>query len=162
MEIREFKLEDAEAVSGVMNAAFKAFLQERWDEYDAQSFAPETLNRMSNVRADFSVTASFVAVEGERVMGYIRGTANANRLGSLEVVGVDPEGFHKGIGKALMSRLEQFWQEHALRKVCTCVSADNTRALIYYIANGFIPVGYRRDHFKIGIDEIMLDRFLSK
>ncbi|MBI4025006.1 MAG: hypothetical protein HY360_08490 [Verrucomicrobia bacterium] len=29
-----------------------------------------------------------------------------------------------------------------------------------YISNGFVPVGYRKDHFKVGVDEIILDRFL--
>ena len=102
-----------------------------------------------------------MAVDGKTILGYICGTAGDSGLGSLEVVGVDPESFHKGVGKTLMSRLEQFWRENKQRKVRTCVSAQNTRALIYYISNGFIPAGYRKDHFRPGVDEIDLDRFLG-
>lgn len=37
----------------------------------------------------------------------------------------------------------------------------SAKTLIYYIESGFIPVGYRKDHFKAGVDEIILDRFLK-
>jgi len=67
-----------------------------------------------------------------------------------------------GAGKLLMCRAEKFWKARGMRKISTCVSAHNRRALLYYIKNGFVPEGYRRDHFKKGIDEIILGRFLKK
>lgn len=161
METREFRPEDAEAVSKIMQAAFKTFLRDKWDKDDERHFSPEVITRNSFRQADFVKTAAFVAVDGSTILGYVCGTAGDNGLGVLEVIGVDPDIFHKGVGKALLSRLEQFWYEHKQRKVRTCVSAHNTRALIYYLSNGFIPVGYRKDHFRIGVDEIELDRFLK-
>lgn len=161
METREFRHEDAEAVSKIMTAAFKTFLRNKWNKHDEHHFSPEVITRSSFRQADFVKTAAFVVIDGGIILGYICGTAGDNGLGSLEVVGVDPGIFHKGVGKALMSRLEQFWCDNEQRKVRTCVSAHNTRALIYYISNGFIPVGYRKDHFKVGVDEIELDRFLK-
>ncbi len=104
---------------------------------------------------------SYVAVEDGRVIGYIRGSVKKCGLGSLEVVGVSPNAFSKGVGTALMKELEKFWRRHKMRKVYTCVSAHNTKALIYYIRNGFVPEGYQRNHFRDGVDEIMLGRFLK-
>ena len=39
------------------------------------------------------------------------------------------------------------------------LTAHNKRALMYYSKNGFIPEGYQRDHFKVGVDEIILGKF---
>ena len=162
MQVRKFKEEDAEAVSEIMNAAFYAFLGDRMDEFDRKSFSPEVLKRISNCSNSDGGSASFVAEDGGEIVGYIRGTAkNIIGLGSLEVVGIKPDIFSKGVGTALMKELEKFWRDNGMRKISTCVSAHNTRALIYYIKNGFVPEGYRRDHFKVGVDEIILGRFLK-
>ncbi len=32
---------------------------------------------------------------------------------------------------------------------------------MYYLKHDFIPVGYQKDHFFAGVDEIILDRFLK-
>ncbi|MDD2706909.1 MAG: GNAT family N-acetyltransferase [Verrucomicrobiae bacterium] len=159
MTTRKFKKSDAPEVSRIMIAAFKTFLGRKWNWIDEKHFSPKTLAAASNTQSELDEAASFVAVEGKTVLGYIRGTASACGLGSLEVVGVDPATLHKGVGKALMKALEDFWRQKKQRKVHTCVCAHNSRALIYYLSNGFIPAGYRKDHFKPGVDEIILDRF---
>ena len=76
------------------------------------------------------------------------------------MVGVAPDYFGKGVGAILMQAAEGFWTKKKQRKISTCVSAINQRALIYYIKHGFIPEGYCRDHFRRGVDEIVLGRFL--
>ncbi|MBI4023744.1 MAG: GNAT family N-acetyltransferase [Verrucomicrobia bacterium] len=160
MKTRRFKTTDAPAVSRIMKAAFKTFLGDKWNRLDEKYFSPPMFVAQSNTRSVFSEGASYVAVDGDRIIGYVRVTASAGGLGSLEVVGVDPSAFHKGVGKTLMHASEKFWRRKKQRKVHTCVSAHNTRALTFYISNGFVPVGYRQDHFKVGVDEIILDRFL--
>jgi ribosomal protein S18 acetylase RimI-like enzyme len=161
MKTRPFKPTDAAAVSRVMKSAFKAFLGAKWDRLDEKHFSPKVLLAQSKARSAFGETASFVAIEGKVILGYVRVTAGAGGLGSLEVVGVDPSAFRKGVGQSLMQAGEAFWRKKKQRKVHTCVSAHNTRALAYYISNGFVPVGYRKDHFKVGVDEVILDRFFG-
>ncbi len=160
MNTRKFKNYDASAVSKIMNAAFSSFLKEKFNESDRKHFSPGFLKKTSNSMVYGLETVSYVAEEKGRIAGYIKGTASANGLGSLEVVGISPEFFGRGIGTLLMKELEKFWKRKKQRKVHTCVSAHNKRALLYYIRNGFIPVGYRKDHFRQGVDEIILDRFL--
>ncbi len=160
MKIRKFKPKDSKGVSKIMIAAFKSFLKDKFDKGNLKSFSPVILKRISNTKSYDGEVVSYVAEEKGKILGYIRGSAHMNGLGSLEVVGVDTSSFHKGVGAKLMKALEKFWKSKKQRKISTCVSAHNKRALIYYLKNGFIPEGYRKDHFKVGVDEIILGRFL--
>lgn len=159
IEVRKFRDADAEEVALIMFNAFKSFLGDRIKEED---FNAEDYRKTSNVKSARSETVSFVAVDGERVAGYLKVVAGTNGLGSLEVIGVDPEYFSKGVGSILFAEADKFWKERNMRKISTCVSAHNKKALMYYIKNGFIPEGYRRDHFFEGVDEIILGRFMKK
>ncbi|MCK4244015.1 MAG: GNAT family N-acetyltransferase [Candidatus Omnitrophica bacterium] len=160
MKIRKFKSKDGKEVSKIMIAAFKSFLGDKFDRLDLKSFSPQVLKKISNTESYDGEVVSYVAEEKGKILGYIRGSAHMNGLGSSEVVGVDTSSFHKGVGTKLMKKLEKFWKSKKQRKISTCVSAHNKRALIYYLKNGFIPEGYRKDHFKVGVDEIILGRFL--
>ncbi|MCX6992137.1 MAG: GNAT family N-acetyltransferase [Kiritimatiellaeota bacterium] len=160
MRIRKFRAGDAATVSKIMQAAFKSFLGDKWDWIDEKHFAPKTIRAASHSKSAFGETIAYVAVEGRRILGYIRGSSSICGLGCLDMVGVEPNTFQKGVGKVLMKALESFWRQKKQRKAHTSVSAHNTRALIYYISNGFVPVGRQKDHFKPGVDEIILDRFL--
>ncbi len=160
MKVRRFKPEDSKSASKIMIEAFRSFIGERLSQLDLKSFSSQVLRKTSNTKRDNSETVSYVVEEDGRILGYIQGSATTRGLGSLNVVGVDPKFFHKGIGTALMRKMEEFWKRKKQRKVSTCVSAHNTRALVYYLKNRFIPVGYQKEHFMVGVDEIVLDRFL--
>ena len=131
MKIRKFKPKDGKEVSKLMIEAFKYFLGDKMDKWDLKSFSPEILKKLSNTKNYDGEVVSYVAEEKGKILGYIRGSAHINGLGSLEVVGIDPDTFHKGIGTKLMKELERFWKRKKQRKVSTCVSAHNKRALIY-------------------------------
>jgi len=161
MKIRKFKKEDAREVSKVMISAFKTFLGKKFDDIDEKVHSPSVYKKISLKKDSFSETISYVAEENGKIIGYIRGSAHIGGFGSLEVIGVSPEYFGKNVGKKLFEKLEEFCKKKNLRKVTTCVSAHNKRAIIFYLKNGFVPVGYRKDHFRVGIDEILLDKFLK-
>lgn len=162
MKVRKFKREDARAVSKIMVEAFRSFLGDKMNELTLKSFSPNRLKKISHSKGDDCETVSYVAEEKGEIVGYIRGSASLYGLGTLAVVGISLSHLHKGIGTRLIKELEKFWRKRKMRKVSTCVSAHNTRALIYYLRNGFIPVGYQKDHFREGVDEIILDRFLKQ
>ncbi len=161
MKIRKFKKEDAREVSMVIISAFKTFLGEKFDDVDEKVHSPSVYKKISLKKDFLSETISYVAEENGKIRGYIRGNARIEGVGSLEVLGVSPEYFGKGVGKKLFEKLEEFWRKKNLRKVTTSVAAHNKRAIIFYLKNGFIPVGYRKDHFRVGVDEILLDKFLD-
>ena len=158
--VRTFRGGDARQVSKVMVAAFRSFLGEKYPRSTDWHFSPAQLARASLHRDKHSETASFVAIEGGRVVGYVKVTAQDSGLGSLEIVGVSPDCAGKGIGDLLMRRAEKFWRRKRQRKIHTCVASHNRKAMIYYIRNGFVPEGYMPDHFIPGVHEIPLGRFL--
>ena len=158
--VRTFCPEDAEQASKLMIAAFRSFLKRKFPKSLAKHFAATSLAQGSLQRSESGETIAFVAVEGARVVGYIKVSASSGGLGSLEVVGVDPTYFGQRVGDLLMKRAERFWRRWKQRKISTCVASHNRKALLYYIRNGFVPEGFRPDHFIEGVHEIPLGRFL--
>ncbi len=162
--VRLFKRDDARRASEVLIAGFKGFLEDKFDENLARHFSPDALidGDESKDRFNFNESKLLVAEDNGEVIGIIKVTAGANGLGVLDYVGVDPGCHAHGVGSLLMKKAEEFWKEHKQRKITTCVSAHNKKALLYYIKNNFIPEGYCKDHFHEGVDEIILGRFLEK
>lgn len=159
--VRQFKPEDAEQASAVMIAAFRSFLPARNRRMVLDGFAPARLRPTSTFGQRDATAACYVALDQGKVVGYVSGAVNAFGFGTLTVIGVDPDCFHRGIGSLLMGKMVAFWRRQGMRKVSTCVSAHNSRALVFYLKHGFTPVGYQRDHFLEGMDEVLLDRFLN-
>jgi GNAT superfamily N-acetyltransferase len=163
LAIRQFEARDAQQASEILIAAFKSFLQEKFnDEHDAAYFHPEKLKSEAFVKDQFMVSQIFVAEDEGKIFGVVKVTASTNGLGCFDWVGVDPACHARGVGAMLMARAEHFWREHRQRKIHSCVSAHNKKALMYYLKHDFIPEGYCRDHFRIGVDEIILGRFLKE
>lgn len=161
MHTRDMETRDAQAASAILISAFRSFLGDRVDEGTSAHFQPAELLRTARAEDAFGVSRIFVAEEDDRLLGVVRVTARTNGLGMFDYVGVAPDA-PPGVGSLLMARAEAFWAEHGQRKIDTCVSAHNKRALRYYLKHDFIPEGYRRDHFREGVDEIILGRFLKK
>lgn len=160
MLVRAFEEKDAEAASKILNAAFRSFLGDRL-KGDYPHFRPDLLVKAAHRTDEFSTSEIFVAEAEGKLVGVVKVTAGQNGLGSFDYVGVDPAAHAQGIGARLMARAEEFWREHGQRKIATCVSAHNKKAVAYYLKHDFIPEGYRRDHFFVGVDEIILGRFLN-
>ena len=72
-----------------MRAAFQSYLAERYTKDCEGRFAPSVLAEDSLAKSKFFETISFVAVDGRKVVGYIKVTADRSGLGSLQVIGVD-------------------------------------------------------------------------
>ena len=161
VKVRRFRPDDAAAASAVMQEAFRSFLRGKKSERILSHFSPENLRSGCTYRHRDATTVSYVAEQGGEVVGYVSGSVNACGFGTLSVIGVSPSHFHLGVGTELMKSMVTFWRKRKMRKVSTCVSAHNSRALVFYLKHGFVPVGYRRDHFIEGVDEVLLDRFLA-
>ena len=156
--VRLFEERDAERVAEIMYDSFKSVFKERWDE--SHKGNAETYKKMVYTETPSSITASYVAEQDGRVIGFLHVTAGIRwGLGTLHSIGVDPNVFAKGVGKALVAEAEKLWTKHRMRKVYTCTSHINERALAFYKRNGFQEEGLLKDHFFEGIHEIQLAKF---
>jgi ribosomal protein S18 acetylase RimI-like enzyme len=158
--IREFRPEDAADVSRIICDSFKDVFRGELPAYFTAIHTPEKMVEAAASKDPFNDHVCLVAVNAGKVIGYARGSAHVCGLGSWETVAVDP-GFRKGgVATAFMERMLQFWNEKGTRKVSSCVTASNTRAVLFYFKHGFTVEGYRKDHFAPGMDEIIIARFL--
>ena len=159
--VRQFRPGDAEEASQVMIEAFRSFLPAKNRKKVLDGFSPAALRSTSTFGIKDSASVCYVAVVDEKVVGYISGSVNAYGFGTLSVIGVSSRCFRRGVGSLLMRKMKTFWRKNGMRKVSTCVSAHNSRALVFYLHHGFRPVGYQRDHFLPGMDEVILDLFFD-
>lgn len=160
--VRSFRAGDGVAASQVMVEAFRTFIPAAHQEIVFRGFAAESLEAASlPARGDRSSVA-YVAAAGGRLLGYVRGSASYFGFGTLGVIGVSPDHLHEGVGSLLMRQMLRYWRRQGMRKVSTSVSAHNARAFQFYHKHGFRPVGYQRDHFMEGVDEVILDLFLAR
>ncbi len=155
LEIREFRPEDAVDVSRIMADSFRTFLGHRMD--GEKPLPPEYYANGGHVRSPRYHGQAFTALEDGKVIGYINVSADLEtKLGTLGVIGVDPNSMAHGAGTALFKAAYGFWMERGMEKIYTCTSSINTRAQRYYAKMGFVEEGRRRRHFFSDVDEISL------
>ena len=159
LTVRDFQPEDAAAVSQIMYESFRSYLGDRIDTPSPRP-AQYWIDCSTPCRNAEVETRAFVGELDGQVVGYISVTALLlRRLGVLNRVGVDVNCFGHGIGSALFQAADKFWRERRMRKVHTCVSSINPRALAYYKKQGFHEEGILRDHFFPGVDEHQMALF---
>ena len=158
--VRKFEEKDAPRVAEIMYESFKTVFKERWESEKKDNGDYWKAN--ANKTALPQIMIGFVAEDEGTVVGFLHVEANLKRgLGILHSIGVDPACFAKGAGKAMVAEAERFWQEHRMRKIYTCTSHINQRALAFYKSLGFEEEGVLKSHFFDGIDEIQLAKFYT-
>ena len=156
--VRKFEERDAERAAEIMYESFKTVFKERWGKEEKGN--GESLKRCVHTETPTSISTAFVAEQEGKVIGFLHIDANIQRgLGILHSIGVDPNVFAKGVGKAMVAEAEKLWKQHRMRKVYTCTSHINQRALAFYKSLGFEEEGLLKSHFFDGIDEIQLGKF---
>ncbi len=157
--IRKFENTDAERVADIMYASFNAVFgkSEKMVRRPASYW-----QEISHGNTAGNITISYVAESNGVVAGYLRVSINtSNGLGVLEVIGVDPNTFSRGIGQTLFAEAERFWKEHSIRKAYTCTSHTNLNAQKFYKKLGFEEEGRLKAHFHPDRDEIQLGKFYN-
>lgn len=156
--VRKFEERDAERVAEIMYESFKTVFKERWESEKKGN--GDSYKKCVHNETPTSVTTAFVAEQDGKVIGFLHIDANLHRkLGILHSIGVDPNVFARGVGKAMVAEAEKLWRKHRMRKIYTCTSHINQRALAFYKSLGFEEEGVLKSHFFDGIDEIQLGKF---
>ena len=156
--VREFEERDAARAAEIMYESFKTVFKERWGE--DKKGTEEGYRKFVRSETPGNISVAFVAEQDGVVIGFLHVTASTScGLGTLHSIGVDPNVFAKGVGKAMVAEAEKMWKSLRMRKVYTCTSHVNSRALAFYKSLGFEEEGLLKDHFFEGINEIQLGKF---
>ena len=156
--VRKFEDRDARRAAEILFDSFKSVFKELWcDEWKGDG---EHWKKDAHSETPYGFVVSYVAEDNGTVVGFLNVSASIRYgLGVLESIGVDPNCFSRGVGRALFNEAEKMWKEHRIRKVYTSTSHINTGALAFYKAMGFEEEGLLKSHFFEGIDEIQLAKF---
>jgi len=98
---------------------------------------------------------SFVAVSGEKVVGYVQGDIRG-AMATLEDLAVAKEYQNKGIGSQLLSVELGALKKTGSKIVIAEVHYKNAEAIPFYYKHGFRLSGCAQDFFGIGHDAIIL------
>jgi len=104
---------------------------------------------------------SFVAVEGERVVGYVQGDVRGE-VAVLEDIVVTEEYQRKGIGKLLLDNELKVLKEKGGKVVFAEVHYKCSSAIPFYYKFDFRISGFSQDYFGIGHDAIILKKILHE
>ena len=142
VKVREIKKEDIKKV---------VYLEE--------TFLGETLGEeMIESELGSNVTKFYVATLNEEVVGYI---GRYEFLGEVEILNFVVEEIHqrKGIGQLLFNQVEQDVQN--LNKMTLEVRESNTKAINFYLKNGFKQISVRKHYYKNGEDaKVLIKEYL--
>ncbi len=102
---------------------------------------------------------SFVAVSGEKVVGYVQGDIRG-AMATLEDLAVAKEYQNKGVGSQLLSVELEALKKRGSKIVIAEVHYKNAEAIPFYYKHGFRLSGCAQDFFGIGHDAIILKLIL--
>ncbi len=95
---------------------------------------------------DNELSLWLVAVEGETVLGYVGSQTVLDSTDILNVA-VSPDHRGCGIGRALLTELEQRLRQQGVTEVLLEVRPSNAPAIALYTSLGFIQVGRRPNYY---------------
>ena len=107
------------------------------DPWSEASVAGELANELS---------LWLVAVEGETVLGYVGSQTVLDSTDILNVA-VSPDHRGCGIGRALLTELEQRLRQQGVTEVLLEVRPSNAPAIALYTSLGFVQVGRRPNYY---------------
>jgi len=168
--IRDAKLDDAEAISRVHVAAWRAAYRGMMPDAYLDSLDPavRAAKWLGVIGKDASDRRIFVAIDESEIVGFAGiGPARdeAGTRGELYMINLAPSAWGKGIGSALLKRSTSALAALDHREAILWVVRQNARARRFYTREGWSQEGDRRDTitengFTFDIDELRYVRAL--
>lgn len=161
-DIRIASPEDAPQIVALVNAVAA---EDGTLGVDSFPFTPDVQAQIL-ASADPLVQLELVAVDGERVVGYLhasRGTSSAQRHVSALAIVVNRSSRGRGIGSRLLERMASWAEVVGVRKLTLTVLDSNVPARRLFEAQGYAVEGRRVGQFHLGgtdVDELLMSRWL--
>ena len=105
----------------------------------------------------------YVAVDGEdgNIVGILNFVSKYQGTVKISPLIVREEARGKCVSRMLLRRLDEYAEKYRVRQVYCTVSAKNTLALSFFLANGYVRAGVASRHYRADIDEVMLYKIVE-
>ncbi len=123
----------------------------------------ETASRgTKDLKGHFSAAQlMYVAVENGDILGILNFVAKYQGTVKISPLIVRQDARGKGVSRMLLEKLYEYAKENHVRQVYCTVSAKNTLALNYFLAQGYVKAGTASRHYRTDIDEVMLYKIIE-
>lgn len=163
IRVRRVRLDDLPVVAEMMHAHLDPFYGG-----DHRAHAKRIVETASKGNKDkkghFSAEQLMhVAVDDESgdIVGILNFVSKYQGTVKISPLIVREEARGKGVSRMLLRKLDEYAKKHRVRQVYCTVSAKNTLALSFFLANGYVRAGVASRHYRADIDEVMLYKIVE-
>jgi len=97
-------------------------------------------------------TINYLAIEEDKILGYVCALPLDNRMADIESIAIDPRIHRSGIGTILFNRMESELLRKGYQVIVLEVRENNTQAINFYKKHGFKATEFLQNYYKIPID----------
>ncbi|GAA0466128.1 GNAT family N-acetyltransferase [Alkalibacillus silvisoli] len=165
MIIREVKSADSEKLSTLIQQVDQSSDYMLWEPGERNISPENQLKMIENIETQENSTI-LVSEDNDHLVGYILalgGKARRNRHSAYLVVGILKEYRGQGIGRKLLSAINQWATEHNIHRLELSAVGRNKAGLSLYKKMGFEIEGTKRDSLLIDgefVDEYYMSKLL--
>ena len=150
------RLDDLPVVAEMMHRALEPFYGGDHRAH-ARRIVETAANGAEDAKGHFSAAqVMYVAEQDGQVVGILNFVAKYQGTLKISPLIVREEFRKNGISRLLYQQLVTYAREHHIRQIYCTVSAKNTSALEYFLAQGFVRAGIASSHYRPDMDEVML------
>jgi len=161
MKVRKVRLDDLPVVAEMMHGALDPYYGG-----DHRAHAKRIVETASSEKEDtkghFSAAQlMFVAVEDGCILGVLNFVSKYQGTVKISPLIVREEARGNGVSRILLQKMEEYAKKHRVRQIYCTVSAKNTLALSFFLAQKYVRAGVATCHYRSDIDEIMLYKIVE-
>ncbi len=98
----------------------------------------------------------YVAEEGGVILGIINFVVKYQGTVKISPLIVCKEARNKGVARLLLNKVEEYARDYEVRQIYCTVSAKNTLAMSFFLAQEYVKAGVADNHYRSDVDEVML------
>lgn len=103
----------------------------------------------------------YVATEDNLIVGILNFVSKYQGTVKISPLIVHEEARGKGVSRMLLQKLNEYAKKYRVRQIYCTVSAKNTLALNFFLAQGYVRAGTASRHYRADIDEVILYKIVE-
>ncbi|MCR4285525.1 MAG: GNAT family N-acetyltransferase [Candidatus Kaiserbacteria bacterium] len=161
IHVREVRLDDLPVIAEMMHHALDPYYGG-----DHRAHAKRIVETASKGNTDTNGHFSaeqlmYVATEDSHIVGILNFVSKYQGTVKISPLIVREDARGKGVSRMLLQKLNEYAKEYQVRQIYCTVSAKNTIALSFFLAQGYVRAGIASRHYRSDIDEVMLYKIVE-